>query len=320
MKVVDEPTLRAAVAEAEALAAAETAFRALAQGRATQPAPLGMEIPAVEGEVHVKGAYLKGESTFAFKLATGFYRNPDRGLPTGSGLVLVLDARTGFPLALLEDDGYLTELRTAGAGALAVRQLAPEEIEAVAFVGAGTQARFQARALAGVRSWDETRVWGPHPEGREAYRREMAPELGHPVRTYELVEEAVDGADVVVTVTPSREPLVRADSLVPGATVIAVGADGPAKRELEPGVMGRADLVVVDSLKQCLELGELHHAVEAGAAAAADVHAELGRVVTGEAPGRTDRGQSIVCDLTGVGAQDAAIAALAWERVRAEVG
>lgn len=317
MRVIDEATLRSAVDEADGLVAAETAFRALARGRAIQPEPLGMEIPSVEGEVHLKGAYLEGEPIFAFKAATGFYRNPERGLPTGSGLVLVFDARTGFPLALLEDDAYLTDLRTGAAGALAARHLAVEDPDVVALVGAGTQARFQARALAGVRSWRETRVWAPDAEGRDRYRRRMQPELESEIRAAESVEEAVRGAALVVTVTPSREPLIRAGWLRADATVIAVGSDGPGKQELEPAVLERADKVVVDSVEQCSRLGELQHAVAAGVMGPEDVHAELGEIVVGDASGR-EADEMVVCDLTGVGAQDAAIAGVAWERVRGQ--
>ena len=319
MRLVDEPSLRAAVGEAEALAAAETAFRALAEGRAVQPEPVGLEIPAADGEVHLKGGYLEGEPVFAFKAATGFYRNREKGLPTGSGIVLVFDARNGFPLAVLQDDGYLTELRTGAAGALAARHLAVREPDAVAFVGAGTQARFQARALAGVRTWSETRVWAPSAEGREAYRSEMEPELDGPIRPAASVEEAVRGAAIVVTVTPSREPLVRADWLRSDATVIAVGSDGPGKQELEAAVLERADKVVVDSVEQCARLGELQHALAEGIVTRSAVHAELGSVVVGDAPGR-EAGELVVCDLTGVGAQDAAMADVAWQRVRTKTG
>lgn len=310
MRVIGAETIRRAVGEAEALEAVERGFTALARGRVELPPPLGMEIPGVGGEVHAKGAYLRGAPLFALKVATGFYRNRERGLPPGSGLILVFDATTGFPLGILADEGYLTELRTGAAGALAARFLAPEEIEAVAFVGAGVQARFQARALARVRRWGATRAWSRSWETAEAFAEDVEEEVGHRPSPTRTVEEAVRDAGLVVTVTPSREPLVRASWLRADATVIAVGSDGPEKVELEPAVLGRADRVVVDRLEQCLALGELHHAVRAGVLEPADA-VELGRVVAGELPGR--RGDElVVCDLTGVGVQDAAIAEAAW--------
>jgi len=315
MKVVEESRLRELVGEKEALDAVELAFAALARGRVIQPPPLGMDLREVLGEVHVKGAYLEGEPIFAMKVASGFYRNPELGLPTGSGLVLVFDAKTGFPLALLEDNGYLTELRTGGAGALAVSLLAPEGPLEVAVIGAGSQARYQLRAMSRVRALRSARVWSPLPAERESYSREMSRALHVPVRGSESARAAVRAADLVVTVTPSREPLLEAAWLDPGVTVIAVGSDGPEKQELSVGILGEAGKVVVDSREQCLRLGETHHAVVAGVMTPEGIHAELGEILLGERAGREGR-ETIVVDLTGVGAQDAAMAGVVWERVR----
>ena len=311
MKVVDEAWLRESVAETEALQAVELAFASLAQGRVIQPPPLGMDLKGVRGEVHVKGAYLEGESIFAFKVASGFYGNPDLGLPTGSGLVIVFDAETGFPLALLQDNGYLTEIRTGGAGALAAKLLAPEGPLRVAVIGAGSQARYQLRAMSRVRPFEGVRVWSPVPAEMEAYSREMSPILGVSVEDSASAREAVEGADLVVTVTPSRKPLLEEDWLAEGVTVVAVGSDGPEKQELSVEILGRAGKVVVDSREQCLRLGETHHAVVAGAMAPEGIHAELGEILLGRRSGREGK-ETIVVDLTGVGAQDAALAGVVW--------
>jgi ornithine cyclodeaminase/alanine dehydrogenase-like protein (mu-crystallin family) len=311
MQVIGEQRLRELVGEKEGLLAAETAFRALAEGRVVQPPPLGMDLPDVRGEVHVKGAFIKGESVFAIKVASGFYLNHQRGLPTGSGLVMVFDAASGFPLGLLQDNGYLTELRTGGAGALAVRLLAPQGPLTAAVLGAGSQARYQLRAMVRVREIKELRVWSPQPEEVAAYQQEMSAELRIVVRGMGSAEEAVTGADLVVTVTPAREPILEPEWLVDGATVVAVGSDGPEKQELAPEVLGKAGKVVVDSKAQCLRLGETHHAVSAGVLTPEGIHAELGEVLVGSRAGR-EGGERIVCDLTGVGAQDAAIAGIVW--------
>lgn len=315
MQIISEGRLREAVGEAHALQAVELAFRALGEGRVTQPPPMGMDLPAVRGEVHVKGAYLEGDPVFAIKMASGFYLNPGRGLPTGSGLVLVFDSRTGFPLALLQDNGYLTELRTGAAGALAVRLLAPEGPLSAAVIGAGSQARYQIRAMARVRTLATLKVWSPVPEEVERYRGEMSESLGIGVQASSTPEEAVRDADLVVTVTPSRRPILEPDWLADGVTVVAVGSDGPEKQELSAAILGRADKVVVDSRDQCLRLGETHHAVEEGFLSPEEIHAELGEIVLGIRPGR-EGGELIVCDLTGVGAQDAAMAGMAWELLK----
>jgi ornithine cyclodeaminase len=314
LRVVEEATLRELVREEDALAAVERAFAALARGEVTQPAPMGFDFPEVDGEVHVKGAHLRGAAVFAVKVASGFYRNPARSLPMSSGLVLVFDAETGFPLGLLLDNAYLTELRTAAAGALAARLLAPAVVSKMAVLGTGAQARYQLRAIARVRAPKEVVAWSPHPERREAYCAEMSESLGIPFTPAASAEEAVSGAALVLTVTPARGPLFSAGAVAPGSTVVAVGSDGPDKQELDVALLARADKLVADKLSQCSRLGEIHHALEAGAISEADVTAELGEIVIGARPGR-EGDELIVCDLTGVGAQDAAIAETAWARL-----
>ena len=311
MQIIEETTLKDRIGEAEALDAVEVAFTALAEGRVTQPPPMGLDIERVGGEVHVKGAYLTGSPVFAIKVASGFYRNAERDLPSGSGLLIVFDATTGFPLALLQDNAYLTDLRTAAAGALAVRLLAPASLGKVAILGSGVQARYQARAIARVRRWEQTVIWSRTRNRAEQCCRELADTLDLPCDPAETPEDAVRDASLIITVTPSRTPLVRAEWLAPGATVVAVGSDGPDKQELAPEVLARADKVVADRLSQCLELGEIHHAVGSGCLRVDEIHAELGQVLTGAASGR-EGDELIVCDLTGVGAQDAAIAEAAW--------
>jgi ornithine cyclodeaminase len=315
--VVGEEKIRELAQEEEALIAVETAFLALSESRVVQPPPLGMDLEGVKGEVHVKGAFLQGEPVFAMKVASGFYQNPERGLPTGSGLVLVFDSSTGFPLALLQDNGYLTELRTGAAGALATKLLAPEEPLTVAVLGAGSQARYQIRAISRVREVEGLRVWSPIPAEVQAYAEEMSPALGVPVIAADTTEGAVTGADLIVTVTPARHPILKLEWLEEGVTVVAVGSDGPEKQELEVGILGAAGKVVVDSRAQCIALGETHHAVAAGVLSPEAIHGELGDVLRGVRSGREGE-EMIVCDLTGVGAQDAAMAAVVWARLREE--
>ena len=309
--IVGEAELRGCLSMAEAVAAVEAGFRALAGGHATLPPPIGMELADTGGEIHVKGAYLGGESTFVFKIASAFYGNAALGLPTAGGLMLACDARTGAPRALLLDNSYLTDLRTGAAGALAARYLAPAAPRAIAVLGAGVQARMQLRGLACERPLAPLRIWSRDGERARRCARELAAELGVAARACATIAEAVADADVIVTATPSRTPLLHVDQIRPGVHVTAVGSDGPAKQELDPQVLARADKVVVDRLEQCLRLGELHHAVAAGLMRPEAVHAELGDLVVGRRAGRQRRDEITVADLTGVGVQDAAIAAAA---------
>ncbi len=309
MRYLGPEAIQGLVGLGEAIPAVEAAFRSLALGEATLPEVINVELPEVEGEFHVKGAYLRGHRYFAVKTASGFYRNPTKGLPVGSGMIVAFDATTGSPAFLLLDNGYLTELRTAAAGAVAAKYLAPRQVETVGVVGSGVQARYQVRALVHVRSPHRLVAYGRDKGRLRAYLAEMGKELGLDVEMAPGVRE-VAVADVVITATNARSPLVMAPMIHPRLHITAMGADSPGKQELDPLVMARADKVVVDSLGQCLRYGELHHAVEAGVMAASRVHGELGDVVAGKRAGRQAEDEVTVADLTGVGVQDAAMAEL----------
>jgi ectoine utilization protein EutC len=308
VRVLLEGEIRDLITPAQALAAVRDAFARLARGEATLPGVIGFEIPEHRGEIHVKGAHLHGSDFYSIKEATGFYANPEKGLPVGAGVVLVFDARTGRLRALLFDNGHLTELRTGAAGALAADLMARREVARVGILGAGGQARYQLEALLGVRRPREVRVWSRNHAGAAACARELSERHGLGVRAVGSAREAVEAAELVVTATPAREPILRAEWLAPGAHVTAVGSDGPDKQELEPAVLARAGKVVADRLEQCLRLGEIHHAVEAGALRPDAIWGELGELAAGQKPGRTDANEITVADLTGVGIQDAAVA------------
>jgi ornithine cyclodeaminase/alanine dehydrogenase-like protein (mu-crystallin family) len=204
----------------------------------------------------------------------------------------------------------LTDLRTAAAGAVAARHLAPSVVHTIAVIGTGIQSRLQPALIQSVRPFESVRVWGRRREAARA----VANDIGGTVA--ETVEAAVDGAQIVITVTASRTPILRAEWLTPGALVIAVGSDGPDKQELDVGVLARADRVVADSLPQCARLGEIHHALSAGVISEHDI-TELGQITSGQAPGRRTPTETIVCDLTGVGVQDVAAATVVMERALA---
>jgi ornithine cyclodeaminase len=315
--VLNEEEIRRTISMPGAVEAVEGAFAALARGEARLPEAIYLDVAEFNGDVHVKGAHVQSAPHYVFKVASGFYDNPKRGLPVGGGLVMVFDAATGFPSALLLDNGYLTDVRTGAAGAVAAKRLAREKLRKVGLIGAGVEAGYQLRALVAVREVPRVHVWSRTRRRAGAFAHAMASELGLDVVVEDSVEAAVRDADLVVTVTPSRKPLVRAEWLSPGAHVSALGSDGPVKRELEPEVLARADVLIADRLEQCLHDGELHHGVDSGAIRKTDVAGELGDVVIGKIPGRTDPDQITVCDLTGVGVQDAAIASLALEGARA---
>lgn len=315
LPIVTEAQLRRVMTPARAVDVIRRAFRADGLGQATVPAPINLAVPGSEGEFHVKTAYVAGIPHVAVKVASGFYRNASLGLPTGAGLMALFDASTGMPVALLLDNGYLTDVRTGAAGAVAAECLAPGTIETVGVIGSGVQARQQVQCLREVRAFGRVVAWSIDAAGTRAYCDELRATMGIEASEASSAEEVIRQADLAITATPSTIPLVQRSWLRPGMHVTAVGADGPGKQELDPRCVSEADLFVVDRLSQCIRLGELQHALAARLMTADDVHAELGQIVAGLRPGRTSDEQLTVVDLTGVGFQDTAIASAAYAAV-----
>ena len=252
----------------------------------------------------------------AVKVASGFYDNPALGLPTGSGMMALFDAATGMPTGLLFDNGFLTDIRTGAAGAVAADCLARRDADTVGVIGSGVQARYQIACLREVRRFRRLVAWSIDRPGLDLYCEEMRAAYGIEVESCASAEEACRPADILITATPSHEPMVRAGWLKPGVHVTAVGSDTPGKQELDAACLARADIVVVDRLSQCAKFGELSHALAAGLMREEDVRGQLGEVVAGRKPGRSRDDEITICDLTGVGFQDTAIAALAWNRAQ----
>jgi len=298
----------------DAVEAVAQGFTCLAEGQATMPPVMRIDVAENHGEVDVKTAYIHGLDHFAIKVASGFLDNPLLGLPYGSGMMIVMSARTGFLEAILLDNGYLTDLRTGIAGAIAARHLARQRIETAGVIGSGMQARYQIRGLRLVRDFRRLMVYGIIPDQVRRYAEEMRQELGVEVAIAGHPEEVVRQSDFVVTTTPSREPYLRAEWLHPGLHITCMGSDAEHKQELYADVLGRADRLVCDRKSQCFRLGELHHALEAGVISEQSQIAELGELTSGRVPGRQRDDEITICDLTGVGVQDTSIALLAYER------
>lgn len=315
--ILTEDQIRKCVlVDEDALQAVADGFSRLAAGKATMPPILRVDIPENNGEVDVKTAYLQGLEGFAVKISSGFFDNARLGLPSLSGMMILLSTQTGFPQALLLDNGYLTDVRTGMAGALAARHLAPEDIETAGVIGAGSQGRYQIRSLKLVREFGRVLVYDRDAEAAQRYRAEMEPELGLPVTVVDDAQIVVRESDLVVTTTPAREPHLRAEWLHPGLHITAMGADAEGKQELHAEVLGRADVVACDRKSQAFRLGELHHAREAGILTEEDEILELGDLILERRSGRQNPEQITVCDLTGTGVQDTAIALLAYRQAR----
>lgn len=258
------------------------------------------------GDVHIKYGYIRGDTVYVIKIASGFEENASQGLPPGDGMMLVFDRDTGMALAVLLDRGWLTDVRTAAAGAVVARALAPSVVQRIGIVGSGVQARLQLELLASVTPCRDVMVWSRTREHAERYAHDMAGK-GFCVVVATSADELAGECNLIVTTTSARAPLFRADAVRPGAHVSAFGADAPGKQELDVELFRRADAVVVDSRAQTADHGDLAHALAAKTVERSAVR-ELGDVLARRAPGRTDDQQITVCDLTGVAVQDIVIA------------
>ncbi len=300
MRIFTREDIVAALDEATALAAVERAIIAFAAGRAQSGDAGHFTFPA-PGDAHVKVAHLAGEDVFALKVSASFYANPAKGLSSSQGFSAMMSATTGEALALFADGGWLTDVRTAMAGAIAGRAIGYKG-GTLGIVGAGIQARMQAEMIRRHIGAERVLIWGRDPAKAQA----LAVELGG--EACRDLADLVRASDLVVTTTPSTEWLVDDDWVHPGARIVAVGSDGGGKRELDPRILGRAT-VIVDSVAKCLENGEAGWAVRAGLLAAETV-IPLGELLA--EPRSFDADEIVVADLTGLPVQDAAIAGAVW--------
>lgn len=295
------------------IAAQEDGFVAFSRGEVVVPDVFYMPFdPGRPGGLHVKGARLEGAEFFVVKLAGGCSDNQVRyGVSTSQGLMIVGSALTGQPLLLLHDEGYLTDLRTALAGHIAAKYLAPPEITGIGILGTGGQARLQAHCLQGLTPCREVHLWGRTPERVQACAQDLERD-GFTVRVADSPGQVAQHANLIVTTTASDSALLEARDLSRGTHITAMGADAPGKQELAEDIFDRAALCVVDSRSQCAHHGDSHYPVASGIVAEADL-VELGQVIADPNRRRPDGDAITVVDLTGVGVQDLQIAsAVAW--------
>jgi alanine dehydrogenase len=292
----------------DCLSSVEEAFRSHGEGRT--PAPRSVGLHAAAGTFHVKAAMA---DVFAVKVNANFPGNPrQHSLPTIQGLIVVMDLERGVPLAIL-DSGLITTLRTAAATALAARELAREHASRLTVVGCGTQGRASVDALRLVRPVDTVYAYDLDEPLACRFASELSARLAIEVRAVTGLEEAIAQSDIVVTCTPARTAILDAHHLHPGLFIAAVGADNPEKQELTPALL-RESTIVVDILEQAATMGDLHHAIAAGALTRDNVRGELADVLYGRVAGRRNDDEVFVFDSTGTALQDVAVASLACSR------
>lgn len=273
------------------------ALIANSRGECDTPMPMHLDIAPEQAEIHVKSSYRHGGKYFALKIASTFPGNAERGMPTGNGMMLLSSAETGEPVAFLDDAGHLTDVRTAAVAAMVARELDRKD-RVIGILGTGIQARLQARMHAEVLDLEKVWIWGRSKERAEACRAELQ---GLHVTLADTPAQLARETRLIVTTTPARQPLLFAADVQPGTHISAVGSDSPGKQELDPAILSRASLLLVDSTRQCQKLGELQHAPSEWERAI-----EIGAFC--ESRPQWDRAGITVCDFTGLGVEDLYIA------------
>ena len=312
MRIVKKAEIEEALKSADIFTAIKNAFIQFSKGEVNTP-PVGyLPFPDANGDLHIKYGHIKKDDVFVIKLSTGFYNNPKKDLPSSNGLMMVLSAITGEPIALLEDGGILTDIRTAVAGAITSNALRPTAAPRVGVIGTGTQARLQLQYLSKLIPDASYSVWGRDKYKTAAYVSDMA-KVGLYVELMPTARSLCEQVNIIISTTPSTSPIIQTEWIKPGTHITAVGADAPGKQEFEASIFARASFTLFDSKEQCLHHGEASHS---NISFNETNSAELGVLL--EKPGIFKRQQAhvTVADLTGIAAQDIAIAKAVWHQIK----
>ena len=302
MRIVSLEEIKVVLPKIDLMQEIETGFSAYSNGEVVVP-PVGeLNFDNPPGDVHIKYGYIQDDDVYVIKIASGFYQNKLLGLSNGQGMMLVFDQKSGKPIGLLQDEGYLTDVRTAVAGAICAKYLAPKNIEAIGIIGTGVQARMQLEYLKRVTDCKSAIVWGRSESALDQYKTIMA-DSGFIIQTTMALEQVTDNCNLIITCTASEKPIIRKDHVTGNVHITAMGSDTPNKQELGSNVLSKADLIIADSRSQCEVRGEIHHAIRHNAVSM-DSIAELGEIINGDRQGRTTSSEVTVADLTGVAVQD----------------
>jgi len=303
--------IKEALGNIDTIKSIEEGFVAYSQGKVVVP-PIGELIfDNPPGDTHIKYGYIKEDEYFVIKIASGFYENYKLNLPSNSGLMLLFKQKTGELACILLDEGYLTDVRTAAAGAVAAKYLAPKNVHRIGIFGAGIQGRMQLKYLKSIVNCRDVIVWGINREELDSYKNDMEPH-GYNVQTTLEANDIAASCNLIVTATPSKTQLLQAGQIRKGTHITAMGSDTHEKQELDTGIFQKADIVAADSIDQSDSRGEIFKAKEAGVLTNEDI-VELGNVIANKELQRTSDGQITVADLTGVAVQDIQISKAVYE-------
>ena len=296
--------VRGLISMKEVIGTVEEAYRAFNSGEVVQPGYFGIHLPPPRGEIDFKLGYCESNEMISMKASSGgFIDNPARhGVPNGMGTILLFDARS-CALACVMDGSLITGLRTGASGAVSVKALARKDAKAIASIGTGNQARMQIRAIREVMKIERIHAWSRSPDTVSRFKADIESELGIPVAMADSKREAVERADILVTTTRGKGPLVEAGWVKPGTHIVAIGTDQQGKQELDPEIF-RGAKIVLDSIEQCVEKGETQHPLNGKVIGKDDIHAEMGEILLGRKPGRENEDEVTIFDSTGMAIQD----------------
>lgn len=312
MNILTLDQIKAALPAVDLMQEIEKGFVAYSQDESVVP-PVGeLILKNPPGEVHIKYGYIKDDDYYVIKIASGFYGNANLGLPTSDGLMLLFSQKTGQLVAALIDEGYLTDVRTAVAGAIAAKYLAPSNVKRIGIVGTGVQARLQLEYLEPITNCRDVLIWGRDQTKLNACAEDMAGRGFNVTPTLDA-DDILNACNLIVTTTAATTPILNGE-IRPGTHVTAIGSDTHDKQEVAASILQAADLVIADSISQCLERGEIHQALKVTAIDPANL-LELGSIIAGNVPGRTNDEQITIADLTGVAVQDIQISKAVFDSI-----
>lgn len=309
-KIYTLDQIKTALDYSEIIGAIEEGFVLYSQNKTVVPSVGYLRFENGRADVHLKYGYIRDDDFYVVKIASGFYENPKIGLPSSNGLMLVFSQKTGELLTILLDEGYLTDIRTAVAGAVVAKYLAPKKIDSIGIIGCGIQARLQLELLKEVTDCRKAIVWGRNQEKLKKYQQEMS-EKGFEIETATNISNITENCQLIVTTAPAKTPLLFADQIKKGTHITAVGADAEGKQELDANIFELADIVVADSIGQCVDHGDISHAN-----ISKDKINEFGNVIVNPDLQRKNDEQITVADLTGVAVQDIQIAKYVYQKFR----
>ena len=312
MKVIGLEEIKTVLPKLDLFPLIKQSFVAYSSGLTVVP-PVGeMVFDNPPGDVHIKYGYIKGDDYYLIKIASGFYGDVSKGIESfQGGMMILFDQKTGRELGVLADECYLTNIRTAIAGAICAEIFAPKNIERIGVIGTGVQARMQVSHLSGVTDCKNIKVWGRSDKSTEKYIHDMSEE-GWNVNQVNSTCDIAESCDLIITATPSKKPLLKKERLKRGTHITALGSDSLGKQELDHGIFKKADLIIADSKLQCIERGEIYHAIKHGIIEEDDIQ-ELGSLINTKKSIERDEDQVTIADLTGVAVQDIQIAKAVYE-------